>query len=665
MQLHIINFRSVVFTFLIFNLTELAALENDFSDDLPTVISASRLTQSVRNSPSSVTVIDKAMITASGFTEIVDLLRLVPGFQVAHVDGRRETVVYHGNGWEYPNRLQVLVNGRSTYLPTISTIDWNSIGVHIKDIERIEVVRGPSASAYGSNSFSAAINIITIAPELDHHYQFQSLVGTHGTKDVVFRTSDSGENFSYRVTGSYKRSAGFDYFPDSKDFKSLSFHGRYNLTPLDTLDLYLDNIDGKTDAGKIAFVKPVDRTVTTWSGMLKWQRILSQQEELTVNLSHTYYDENDQSETELLSSILGVTPAAFFFSTGVPDQTLQAGTQTNRSTKTDIEIQYNQSRESGVQFVLGAGYRIETLRSEFYFPDKGKITDQPYRFFANGQFPLTDSLIANTGIIYEDSPDTKGYWSPRASLNWHFKSTQSLRLSMSQAYRIPSILEREVDSKTVFSNGLVFDKRLYSAANLAAEKITSIELGYTGQLTNLPITWELKAYKEKISDSIIAAKDNSIIDLVGDQGRVVTNGGSYTSQGVEGEFIYRPSANSFLRFNFNRGTGRDNSQLQNNSQPLMTTPKTSYGILASHKIADWQFNAGLYHVGAMEWLSQGDLVESYTRLDAGISKSIKLSAKQVLTLKIGAQNINNRYYEFNNDLATEPKFYLSVDISEF
>ncbi len=237
MQLHITSFRAIVFTFLTCNLTELAALENDFSDDLPTVISASRLTQSVRNSPSSVTVIDKAMIAASGFTEIVDLLRLVPGFQVAHVDGRRETVVYHGNGWEYPNRLQVLVNGRSTYLPTISTIDWNSIGVHIKDIERIEVVRGPSASAYGSNSFSAAINIITIAPELDHHYQFQSLVGTHGTKDVVFRTSNSGENFSYRVTGSYKRSDGFDYFPDSKDFKSLSFHGRYNLTPLDTLDL--------------------------------------------------------------------------------------------------------------------------------------------------------------------------------------------------------------------------------------------------------------------------------------------------------------------------------------------------------------------------------------------------------------------------------------------
>ena len=109
--------RKIALGGLIFCITNATSAMEDsfFSTDLPVVISASRLTQSVLTSPSAVTVIDKAMIEASGFVEIADLMRLVPGFQVAYADGKDIAVTYHGFGWEYPNRLQVLVNGRSTY----------------------------------------------------------------------------------------------------------------------------------------------------------------------------------------------------------------------------------------------------------------------------------------------------------------------------------------------------------------------------------------------------------------------------------------------------------------------------------------------------------------------------------------------------------------------
>jgi iron complex outermembrane receptor protein len=58
--------------------------ETDFLADLPVVLTVSRMTQALQDSPASVTVIDQGMIRASGFQDILDLLRLVPGFSVAY-----------------------------------------------------------------------------------------------------------------------------------------------------------------------------------------------------------------------------------------------------------------------------------------------------------------------------------------------------------------------------------------------------------------------------------------------------------------------------------------------------------------------------------------------------------------------------------------------------
>lgn len=110
----------------------------DFS--LPIVTSASRLSESVLSSPSAVTVLDQALIEASGFTEVADLMRLVPGFIVSHAWGGNLAVINHGEGNELPNRMQILIDGRSTYTNALSAIEWNALGVHIEDIERIEVV---------------------------------------------------------------------------------------------------------------------------------------------------------------------------------------------------------------------------------------------------------------------------------------------------------------------------------------------------------------------------------------------------------------------------------------------------------------------------------------------------------------------------------------------
>jgi len=83
-----------------------------YFDEIPIVLTASRLQQSALDAPAPVTVVDREMIVSSGFTEIHDLLRLVPGFLVADWPDGSPIVTNHGLGDPRDRRIKVLIDGR-------------------------------------------------------------------------------------------------------------------------------------------------------------------------------------------------------------------------------------------------------------------------------------------------------------------------------------------------------------------------------------------------------------------------------------------------------------------------------------------------------------------------------------------------------------------------
>ena len=123
-----------------------------FFDEIPLVLTASRLAQSPLDAPAPVTIIDREMIAASGFTEIHDLLRLAPGFLVADIADSQPSVARHGLGDAYDRRIKVMIDGRTINSPLWGDTRWDSLPLRVDDIERIEVVRGPNGAAYGVNA---------------------------------------------------------------------------------------------------------------------------------------------------------------------------------------------------------------------------------------------------------------------------------------------------------------------------------------------------------------------------------------------------------------------------------------------------------------------------------------------------------------------------------
>lgn len=116
----------------------------------------------VWNTPAAIYVLSGEDIRRSGVTSIPDALRLIPGVNVARVNGSRNWVVgIRGFGDQYSKYVLVLIDGRSIYTPLFGGVLWPVDNVLLEDIDHIEVIRGPGGTIWGPDAVNGIINIVT------------------------------------------------------------------------------------------------------------------------------------------------------------------------------------------------------------------------------------------------------------------------------------------------------------------------------------------------------------------------------------------------------------------------------------------------------------------------------------------------------------------------
>ena len=137
------------------------SLEELISLNVPDVTSVSKRKQRLMDSPAAVFVITNEDIQRSGVTSIPEALRMVPGMQVARLNGNTWSISTRGFNYIFANKLLVLIDGRTVYSPLFSGVNWDVQDTMLEDIARIEVIRGPGAALWGANAVNGVINIIT------------------------------------------------------------------------------------------------------------------------------------------------------------------------------------------------------------------------------------------------------------------------------------------------------------------------------------------------------------------------------------------------------------------------------------------------------------------------------------------------------------------------
>jgi len=166
------------------------------------IVTATRTAQTVDDSLASVSVITREDIDASGARDVIDLLRLQAGIDVARNGGPGTTTSVFLRGTNN-NQTLVLIDGMRAASATTGSFAWSKLD--LADVERIEIVRGPNASLYGSDAIGGVIQIFT---RRNHRAHVRARVGSYQSKEMEAGMG-GGKNMKYSLNVASRAAEGF------------------------------------------------------------------------------------------------------------------------------------------------------------------------------------------------------------------------------------------------------------------------------------------------------------------------------------------------------------------------------------------------------------------------------------------------------------------------
>lgn len=672
-------------------LSELAG-EDYFLDQVPVVLSATRLAQPQYEAPVAVTVIDRAMIEASGALDIPDLLRLVPGFQVAHSKGHTASATYHGLADEHARRMQVLVDGRPVYGPALGGVRWTDLPLDIKDVERIEVVRGPNAAAYGANAFLGAINIITQHPSQLDGSELTLLRGNKDVSKAMLRHGGEIKGFDYRMTLGYRRDEGFktrtdqappdpvsgsasyrDPLNDGMRISLFNLRGEYRMSDRNSLEVQAGYNGGPSSEGRFddPVEAPRDREVQSHFQQLVWRQARAQDDEVRVQFYHTYMRHREHT-VAWLSEIGGVPPEVVgLFFPGHVDELVT----TNYSVfeeRYELEAQHNVRLAPSIRLAWGGSARFDRVGGEGWYSRSDYLENQLYRLFGNLEWRAYEQGMVNLGTMVERSSQVGVHLSPRLALNHQLTEDHGLRASISRALRLPTIYEEHADGAVRFADGDLINQYSLGNTDLSAERIVSYELGYLGRWPRQHLTLDVKLFHDKLEDRIANPKNYPYpSDPFDGKTFLHTNSGTLSINGAEIALTYRPANRSMLGVNFAyaraKGTALNAYVDGTTGVPSYEdlgedVPRRTLSAFAMHRLPGLvDVSATYYRVSRMKWLGDGDRLDTQDRLDVRIAKQLRGNGLQT-TVALVVQNALDEYLEFRDENVFDTHAYVELTL---
>ena len=174
--------------------------ELDLEELLDVVVTASKHEQDIAESPSAISVITRQQIENTSCTDVVCLLRQVPGVDVMEITPMYPAVGAQALTDNLGNKILVLVDGREINNEILGFPFWQSMSVHLADIERIEVIRGPGSALYGANAHSGVVSIIT-RTAVEHTAEVFIGAGEHDHKSLHARVGQRFGNWRLHLSG--------------------------------------------------------------------------------------------------------------------------------------------------------------------------------------------------------------------------------------------------------------------------------------------------------------------------------------------------------------------------------------------------------------------------------------------------------------------------------
>jgi iron complex outermembrane receptor protein len=436
------------------------------------VTTASKEPEEIWQTPAAIFVLSHEDIRRSGATSIPEVLRLVPGVEVARIDSSTWAVGIRGFGSGFSKSVLVLIDGRNVYTPLFAGVNWKLQNVMIEDIDRIEVIRGPGGTIWGTNAVNGVINIITKNSK-DTKGALVAVGGGNVDQGMgSFRQGGVlGRNASYRVYGmAFGRAPEFHADHGNYDDWQLGqagFRVDWDKQDGNVFTVQGDLYEGRVgERQNIALYSPpssinVDGTQDVSGGNIlgRWSRKMGEGSDIQLQ---AYYD-----RTYRLGSQLGETRDTF-----------------------DIDFihHFNVLPRQDVIWGLGARWSpsdfTETVATVDFLPHHQ--TDNIYSVFLQDQIAIVkNKLSATVGSKFEHNIYTGWEIQPSARLLWTPGSHQTVWAAVTRAVRSPSRLDEDLElTSFLTANPLPVFLRVAGNPRFMSETVLGYEAGYRRLVTS-------------------------------------------------------------------------------------------------------------------------------------------------------------------------------------
>lgn len=455
-----------------------------------TVSIASRYEQPISQAPSNVYVITEEDIRQSGATDLPTVLRRVPGLDVMQTSGGEFNVAVRGDNQPVANKLLVMIDGRSIYSDVQGVVFWKLLPITVPEIKRIEILKGPASSVYGFNAFDGIINIITKSPEEMKGTTLQFGGGALGTISSAAIHAGTHGKLGYRL------SVGHDQNQQWRDRNALAFRSEkinaqadYTLSAQSRVSVSGGLVDSNRFDGVVAYAANQSNTPAQ-----AYANVLYEKDRFVIRAWWSQFTTTSFNRTNpLVSGFLDTTNRD-----GNVDYPFAGNTY-------NLESQHSLNLGSSDTLLYGINYRHNTLSSSSIerFTRENRLG-----LYLQNDWRLPNAPITiSTGLRYDIDTFIHPTVSPRLTALYEPIRDHTFHVSLSLAYRPPTIFERRFDERATTTLPLppplsTRTTVVHGSTALSAERIISYEAGYHGWYWNHRLRFRVDLFLNHISNLI-------------------------------------------------------------------------------------------------------------------------------------------------------------------
>ncbi len=461
--------------------------EEQAVDTRNVTITATRTEQEIKETPSAVEVITREDLDKIGAHNLADALQMATSINVSAPAMAGSNITVRGMSTRHS---LILINGKRLVSEgSYSTANSYELErINMENVERIEIVRGPVSSMYGSDALGGVINIITRKPEKEE-FTFSLSPQRYSDKFSVgnenyFLRYDSGKNSKWSWIVSADRTETDAYTNDDGTAEN-QFGQRDNFNLEGTYDLSDDTF---LDVSINLLREDLKGRTTETSGALRNDTYDNTRDQFSLGLRgkakngdyqiRTYYGEHEKINKSFLDSTGQLTD---FDVSKRKTWTLEGHLSTqiadNHLLTTGGEIRKEEYRGTRI----GTGNNIFDI-TYGNITKQGSEADMDYSaIYVQDEWLVNDRLLVIPSVRYDDSNRFSGNVSPKLGMTYKMNDNSRLKLNVGKGFKAPTLDDMYMEMTKRMAGMTV---HVTGNPDLKPEKSTSYELAIEGEKGN-------------------------------------------------------------------------------------------------------------------------------------------------------------------------------------